>query len=106
MTAESRKKSAADRRDARNAKPDDVPRVRGKRNTKKWCRGKPGVEHKLVCRDYNEVKRTMVGTPLEGKVYKNWRVLMCAECGKEIDYYMPLDIEGIKAKSKPPWVVD
>lgn len=48
----------------------------------------------------------MQGTVLEGKVYKGWRILMCTECGKELDYYMPLQITGFKEKPKPPWVVD
>lgn len=44
--------SGIKRRDFRNAKDEpEVPRHRGaKKNTKKWCKGKTGVEHVPISR--------------------------------------------------------
>ena len=76
------KEGAARRRDARNTK-DPVNRAPGgsNRDTKRWCRGKVGVEHTAECRVYVETKG-LAG--LMGSALKRWRVLVCTTCGKEL----------------------
>lgn len=76
------KQGAARRRDTRQAK-DPEPRPLGgsKRDTKRWCRGKVGVEHTSECRVYVETKGH-VGRM--GSALKRWRVLVCTTCGKEL----------------------
>lgn len=88
------KQAAARRRDERNAKPDDASTLSAskRKDTKRWCRGKVGVEHRPECRRYNETKRQ----DLPG--LNSWRVLVCSECGKELATWY-----GTK-KNKPEWV--
>lgn len=101
------KKNAATRRDIRAARdPNEVPKPgRSKKDTRKWCRGKEGVEHKPVCRSYAEVK--LAGRVTFGgramNLYEGWKILMCEDCGKELDYYSPRII-GDKVKPPPDWV--
>ena len=98
MTADSRKKSHADRRDARNVK-DESTRDQSspaKKNRKKWCRGRVGIEHQPVCYLYSESKADV-------SYGKDWRVLACSECGRHIDYYYPTSFNG-KKKPLPAWV--
>jgi len=46
------------RRDARQTiLPDIRPPGRSAKDTRKWCRGKVGVEHKPVCVAYGELKK-------------------------------------------------
>jgi len=101
------KKSSTDRRDTRNAKDGpEAPKPRAsKKNTRKWCKGKVGVEHTPVCRDYREVKHSGDLTFGERQVslYQGWKILMCSECGKELDYYYPMGLNG-KVRREPPWV--
>lgn len=103
MTGEWDKKSA-DRRDTRNDKstPEVGKSKPGKKNTKKWCRGKEGVEHKLKCVDYNSVKSTYVG--LNTGLAKGWKLLICETCGKELERYFPMSFLGRKPKTPPEWV--
>jgi len=88
------KEGAIKRRDARHTKSSDEHTTTSinKRNTKKWCKGKVGVEHKTECRKYDEVKKT------SSKYFKTWRLLVCTVCGKEIATYYPTK------KIKPEWV--
>lgn len=88
------KQAAARRRDERNAKPDDAPTpgASERKNTKRWCRGKIGVEHQAECRGYNETKRQGLA-----RHSNSWRVLVCSECGKELKTWYG-------TKSKPVWV--
>lgn len=84
------------RRDARQTKAP-VTRAPGgsKRDTKKWCRGKVGVEHTPLCIDYNRLKNTSY---LDG-----WKVLVCTKCRKELDTWAP--VSWMKDDRKPPaWV--
>lgn len=83
------------RRNARQTKVPDIRRPSGsKKDTKKWCRGKVGTEHKPVATTYNELKRTTYGT--------GWQVLVCSACGKELDNYWPSP--WFKSdKPKPAW---
>lgn len=98
-------RGAAKRRDERNVrKPDEVGRrPAGKKDTKKWCRGKVGVEHKPVCRDYSEAKLTrfVAHDGHEMKLHKGWKLLVCTGCGKELERYYPW---GADKKKPPEWV--
>jgi hypothetical protein len=72
------------RRDERQAPRPETAHAKGgsSRNTKRWCRGKVGVEHALVVR-----KKAALG-----KSYYGWSkciVRYCSRCGKELDYYWP-----------------
>jgi hypothetical protein len=81
-------------RDARHVhNGPSVPKHRSGKNTRRWCGGKVGREHKSTCM----VKRTW-----NDKV--RWYVLACTECGKELDHYYPLI--GILDRPKPDWVVE
>jgi hypothetical protein len=79
------------RRDERHtAIPDDAPRSKpGNKNTKKWCKGKVGREHKPICIDHNSIK--------------DWKILACTECGKHLDYYWPCRWWG-EPHPAPAWV--
>lgn len=54
------------------------------KDTKKWCKGVRGRKHKCECVSYQDLKRTWW-------VPASWKVLVCTECGKELDCYMPSD---------------
>lgn len=87
--------SANRRRDERHTVADIRPPGGSKKDTKRWCRGRVGREHKPECRTYSEHKRVGYGP--------DWRLLICAECGKELDRYMP--IRWFKTKDPvPTWV--
>ena len=106
MTALSWKQEAAQRRDARNAKapePDPLKPKPAKKDTRRWCRGKEGVEHKTECRDYDAVKGDLiVGTTVIGG-RKGWKILVCTVCGKELKRYYPF---GKEKKNPPDWVTN
>lgn len=89
------KQDAAKRRDARNSKDTVRPKGGSKRDTKRWCKGKVGVEHTPKCFDYAEVKR--------GPWLKGWKLLACTECGKELDTWWP---SARNKRNKPDWVTD
>jgi len=85
------------RRDQRQTKvPDIRPPSGSKKNTKKWCRGKPGVEHKPVCVDYATHKNA--NWPRDG-----WKLLICSECKKELDHYWPPIFSWEKPRDPPEW---
>jgi hypothetical protein len=88
------KEGALKRRDARQTKASDEHKTTSlkKRNTKKWCKGRFNIEHKVECQLYNEAKK------LSYKHYRSWRLLVCTVCGKELEAYY-----GNK-KHKPDWV--
>ena len=88
------KEGSVKRRDARHTKSSDehATTVPNKRNTKKWCKGKVGVEHKPECKKYAEVKRVSLD------LYKSWRILVCTVCGKELDVWF-------SRRNKPAWAV-
>lgn len=86
------KEDSNNRRDIRNIKiSDEQTKVPNNRNTKKWCKGKIGHEHKLECKKYNDIKKP-------GNHRTSWRILFCSNCGKEIDIYYG-------TKRKPDWVI-
>lgn len=84
--------SGLKRKDAKHTKLDDrhLP-VSGKKDTKKWCGGKVGREHKLKC-----LAKGWRGVRVV------WYALACTECGKELKVWYP----GFKNDHKPEWVKD
>jgi hypothetical protein len=81
------KAGAVKYRDARHTKgPDGHRPVAGKKDTKKWCRGKVGVKHELKCMPWSTLT--------------TGRVLACVNCGKHLDYYLPWPTQT----PKPAWV--
>lgn len=94
------KQGAAKRRDERNSRgPVRQKPGPAKKDTKRWCRGKVGVEHKTECRVYRDVKNAYAGKG--GDFLKGWRVLVCTECGKELATHYPF---GAAKKDPPAWV--
>lgn len=91
------RESANRRRDARQAKVPDVraPSVT-RRDTKKWCRGKIGVEHKPVCVAYNDLKNSSVHAP-------DWKILICTACGKQLAHWWPSPFRPTTEQA-PDWV--
>lgn len=99
------KERSIKRRDERQTK---VPNIRppsgSSKNTKKWCRGKVGVPHKPKCVSYHEWENR--GEPQGWS--KDWKVLVCEACGKELDTWWPYPTEWkfTRSRSKPDWVTD
>jgi hypothetical protein len=87
------------RRDERQTK---VPVIRApsasKKDTKKWCRGKAGVEHKPVCMTHDEWENRSQSSAWS----KDWRVLVCEDCGKQLDYWWPVPF--MKGAAPPAWL--
>ena len=107
------KTDAAKRRAVRNVKgPEEIPKSRSNRKDKRrWCRGKPGIPHKPECVDYNAAKNRLSG---DYAYNRDARLLVCTECGKELDRYCPfsytvLERDGtrreVPPKPPPSWVV-
>lgn len=72
------KASGIKRKDFRNTKNGpEVIKPRSKKNTKRWCRGKVGKEHKIIHQPH----------PTYGKF--GTHVDRCDECGKELKTYWP-----------------
>ena len=91
------KERSIKRRDARHTKEPEIrpPGGSNKKNTKRWCKGKVGREHKPECRNYsNDV----------GNLFKGWRILVCTDCGKHLDYYFPSSLW--RTPAKPDWVTE
>lgn len=82
------------RRDERHTKADVRPPTSNKKDTKKWCRGVVGREHKTECRD----KRCGISL-----IYK---ALVCTECGKvmEVWYCGGLLKKWGYERTPPEWV--
>jgi hypothetical protein len=71
------------------------------KKTKRWCRGKVGVEHKLVVSNYADLgKLSWLSQARE------WLVLYCSTCGKELDSYTPLPPYILKPSPVPPWAAE
>lgn len=86
------------RRDERQTKVPNIRAPNGSRkDTKRWCRGVVGREHKPVCVSYNELKHSDASYP------KEWRVLVCETCRREMDYYWPSPFH-LEPVQKPDWV--
>lgn len=83
------------RRDERHtALPCIRPPSSSKRDTKKWCRGKVGAEHRPICVGYNALKNVTYAP--------DWKVLLCTECGKHLNYWMPCPWSETKEPT-PSW---
>lgn len=92
-------KYASDRKvphadEVRHAQPE-VPPHRSRKDTKRWCRGKPGVEHQLV------VRRSKNGWRSDACRYISWwwkddgwscqHERGCTACGKTVVYGLGLE---------------
>ncbi len=86
--------------DARDPKLEiRAPGVRKK--TRHWCRGKRGIPHKLVVRDYLTVKRLTYPSGYG----EGGKILLCSACGKELATYVPRGAMGIfPATIAPDWI--
>jgi hypothetical protein len=71
---------------------DDAPATRhvpNKRDTKRWCKGKVGREHKPAVKTYSELKNWQGIKGMATDIWQGWVVQYCTECGKELDHYSP-----------------
>lgn len=90
--------SGVRRRNARQDKPPDAHRpVSGKKDTRRWCKGIVGREHKPECMNYAKLAGRVTSLSAE------WRILACSVCGKELDHYYPWPDIPLR-KPKPAWV--
>jgi len=97
------KGGAAARRDARATKgPEPTrPGAPGKKNTRRWCKGKEGREHKPKCMPHPRFLAGSAGQNL----YEGWFDLVCTECGKVLDRYWPMTFRRDRVPPPPPeWV--
>lgn len=93
------KERAIARRDERQTKVQSVrPPAPSKKNTKKWCRGKVGREHKPVCVPYDEWENRPEGSEFA----KDWKLLVCSECEKQLDYWWPTRLFK-DSRPQPDW---
>jgi len=89
-------------REARNAdevavtekQDDDKPTPhRSSKDTKRWCKGKHGVEHTPECMSFRPSYMPSTAEP--------WRELVCTACGKKLATWYPFMWKG---EEKPEWV--
>lgn len=97
---------AAEHRDARNAKPIEEPSPKGgkRKDKRRWCRGKVGVEHEPKCLTMAEAKRGSFYDRMEDD---GSRLLVCTRCGKELAWHIVFPPRwGLQrlAKPAPAWV--
>lgn len=85
--------TASERRETQD---DDRPVSRRRKDRKRWCRGKVGVDHQPVCMTHREAK----GEPLT-PAQENERFLVCKRCGREMECYFP---GWLYPSPKPDWV--
>ena len=55
----------------------EVPKHKSKKNTRKWCKGKEGKEHKTVWEKNEKYSWSQ----------SLWLIYHCKECGKWLDSY-------------------
>ena len=70
------------------------PAHRHRPSRRRWCRGKEGVEHELVCMTMQQAK----GKPELGHRQAE-RFLVCKVCGKELEHFW-----GLASQKAPDWV--
>lgn len=83
-----------DTRHDKSAVPEQPKHKPKRKDTKKWCRGRVGKEHKLEWKTYEEVKHSSWCA----KGDSNWFILMCTVCNKQIEHCWSF----IKGKCKNP----
>jgi hypothetical protein len=94
------------RRDARHTRgSDEHAPVAGQKDTKRWCRGKVGTPHTTRCVRYDDVKRAPF-PDAHNSSSRDWRILICTACGKELANYWPLDWGAQGQEKKPDWVTE
>jgi hypothetical protein len=76
----------------------EVGKHRSSKNTRRWCKGVVGREHKPECVPHGEQSR--------GYDWRNWQ---CTACGKVLAHYWPLRLTGTdgsvtEPEPKPDWV--
>lgn len=74
---------------------DDVPGKHRRRDRRKWCKGRVGIEHKPECRLYSDAIWA-----------RGYYVLVCTECGKHLDTYFepqPYWLPPRMHRPKPDW---
>lgn len=65
-----------------------APHARSRRkDTRRWCRGKEGVEHRVEVRLFRDVSCRAWDTPSAGWVCFHERV--CVECGRRLGLLRP-----------------
>lgn len=72
-----------------------------RKDTKRWCKGKVGKEHTHKIMPYDDAKRRGTSLGFNKSITRNWFILCCSECGKELDIYMPF---GKLKHKKPEWL--
>jgi hypothetical protein len=81
----------------KNKKSRPAVEMRPGKLTGRWCRGQVGRKHSPKCVSYAELKHS------ELPKVKDWRVLVCSLCHKELAWWMPAP--G-RLRPKPDWVED
>jgi hypothetical protein len=102
MSGSSWREGANARREKRQTAGSDAHATRGvpnKRDTKRWCKGKVGVDHKLVVKTRADIGKDH-GLPTS---FKDWLIRHCEICGKEVAWWFPMG--GMK-REPPEWVVE
>lgn len=90
------REQANKRRDERQTKVSAIrPPGGSTKDTKRWCRGKPGREHQPACKDYNDIKKV--------DHFKGWKTLVCEACGKQMDHYFPSPFREYQS-APPNWI--
>jgi hypothetical protein len=62
---------------------EEIPKHRSKKNTKKWCRGKPGIVHTPRWELWDRFLGFAKNKQDQYLIYK------CTKCGKQFDTYFP-----------------
>jgi hypothetical protein len=98
-----REGSAARRVERQAPAAKDVPKTRGTRDTKRWCRGRLGVEHRAVVKTRSELGKDTWSRDHLKPLRRQWLIRFCTVCGKEIDHYYPF---GTMIDRPPPWALE
>lgn len=101
-----RQRGAARRSTRQAPASTDVAKLRGSRDTKRWCRGKPGVEHKPIVATRSELGKA--SWDADRPLRRQSLVRYCADCGKELDsfYQFGGEIPFMRLNEPPQWALD
>lgn len=76
--------------------PDNVRPQRGRKDTRRWCKGKEGVEHTLETVVHHTSLRTKPCSTLDWALDKDrWfchHAIQCTTCGKYLKQWLPRDL--------------